>query len=160
MLHSPELWVAVAFVIFVALAWKPVGRALTGALDARAARIEKDLEEAARLREEAQALLAGFERKHRDALKEAEEIVARARAEADRMAADARAELERTIKRREELAVQWIAQAEAKALAEVRAAAVDLAVAATAKLLTNKLDGPRADALVDRAIAELPARLN
>jgi F-type H+-transporting ATPase subunit b len=160
MLHSPEFWVLVAFIGFFALAWKPLGRAIAGGLDSRSARIKSDLEEAARLREEARTLLASYERKSRDAMKEAEEILVHARVEAQRMSTQAQAELERSIARREQLALQWIAQAEADALREVRSKAVDLAIAATAKILSEKLDSARADALIDAAIKELPRKLH
>jgi F-type H+-transporting ATPase subunit b len=159
-LSAPETWVAVAFLIFVVLVWKPAQKALLSGLDARAARIEKELSEAARLREEAQALLAQYQRKHRDALKEADDIVAHARGEADRLAQQAARDLEASLKRREELAVQRIAQAEQQAMADVRAAAVDVAVAATERLLKEKLDGAKGDALIDQAIKELPAKLH
>lgn len=160
MLHSPEFWVLVAFVAFIALAWKPLGRAIGGGLDSRSAQIKADLEEAARLREEAQNLLASYERRSRDAMKEAEEILAHARTEAERMTAQAQAELERSIARREQLALQWIAQAEAEALREVRAKAVDLAITAAGKILAEKLDPARADALIDSAIKDLPQKIH
>ncbi len=159
-LSAPETWVAVAFVIFVVLVWKPAQKALLSALDARAARIDKELSEAARLREEAQALLAQYQRKHRDAMKEADEIITHARAEADRLAQQAARDLEASLKRREELAIQRIAQAEQQATADVRAAAVDVAIAATEQLLKEKLDGAKGDALIDQAIKELPAKLH
>ena len=159
-LSAPETWVAVAFVIFVVLVWKPAQKALLSGLDARAARIEKELSEAARLREEAQGLLAQYQRKHRDAMKEANAIITHAREEADRLAQQAARDLEVSLKRREELAMQRIAQAEQQATADVRAAAVDVAIAATERLLKDKLDGAKADALIDQAIKELPAKLH
>lgn len=159
-LSAPETWVAVAFVIFVILVWKPAQKALLSGLDARAARIEKELSEAARLREEAQALLAQYQRKHRDAMREADEIITHAREEADRLAQQAARDLETSLKRREELAMQRIAQAEQQATADVRAAAVDVAIAATERLLKDKLDGAKGDALIDQAIKELPAKLH
>jgi F-type H+-transporting ATPase subunit b len=159
-LSAPETWVAVAFVIFVILVWKPAQKALLSGLDARAARIEKELSEAARLREEAQALLAQYQRKHRDAMKEADGIITHAREEADRLAQQAARDLEVSLKRREELAMQRIAQAEQQATADVRAAAVDVAIAATERLLKEKLDGAKGDALIDQAIKELPAKLH
>ena len=159
-LSAPETWVAVAFVIFVVLVWKPAQKALLSGLDSRAARIEKELSEAARLREEAQALLAQYQRKHRDAMKEADEIVSHARDEANRLAQQAARDLEASLKRREELAMQRIAQAEQQATADVRAAAVDVAVAATERLLKDRLDGAKGDALIDQAIKELPGKLH
>lgn len=160
MLHDPTFWVLVSFVIFVALVWKPGSKAVAQMLDDRADKIRSDLEKAAKLREEAQALFAEYQKKQRDALKDAEAIVAAAKAEAEALSKQAAADLETSLKRREQLALQRIAQAEAQATADVRAAAVDLAMAATRKILTDKLDAGRQDALVDAAIKELPGKLN
>jgi len=159
-LSAPETWVAVAFIILVVLAWKPTQRALVSSLDARAARIERELTEATRLREEAQALLAQYQRKHRDAMSEADAILAQAKSEADRLSQQAARDLSAMLKRREELALQRIAQAEQQAAADVRAAAVDVAIAATGKLLAERLDGAKGDALIDQAIRELPGKLH
>ena len=159
-LSGPEFWVAVAFVIVVAgLAWKgaPV---ITAMLDGRAAKIKDELEEARRLREEAQQMLAEYQRKQRDALKDAEQIVAAARAEAERAAEQAVRDLEAAIERRERLAVEKIALAESKASAEVRNTAVDVAIAALRQLLAKELDAGRRSRLIDDAIAELPRRLH
>lgn len=160
MLRDPEFWILVAFVIVIVLLWKPASRAITKALDDRAYKIKNDLERAAKLRTDAQALLADYQQKQRDALKEAEAIMAQAKADAERMSAQAAADLEASLKRREQMALQRIAQAEQQALAEVRAAAVDIAIAATGKLLTEKLDPAKQDALVDSAIKELQGKLN
>lgn len=159
-LSAPETWVAVAFLIFIILVWKPAKKALLSGLDARAARIEQELSEAARLREEAQALLAQYQRKHREAMKEAEGIVAHARTEAERLAQQAARDLQASLKRREELAMQRIAQAEQQATKDVRAVAVDVAIAAAERLLKEKLDGAKGDALIDQAIRELPSKLH
>lgn len=94
MLRTAEFWVLVAFVVFVVLAFKPLRKAVTGALDERAEQIRKQLDEANKLREEAQATLASYKRKQRDALKEAEEIVTHAKAEAERLRAEAAKALE------------------------------------------------------------------
>ena len=160
MLQDPTFWVLVSFVIFVALVWKPGSKAVAQMLDDRAEKIRSDLEKAAKLREEAQALFAEYQKKQRDALKDAEAIVAAAKAEAEALSRQAAVDLETSLKRREQLALQRIAQAEAQATADVRAAAVDLAMAATRKILTDKLDAGRQDALVDAAIKELPGKLN
>ena len=159
-LASPELWVAVAFVIFVVATWKPLSKALTGALDARAERIRKELDQAQKLREEAQGLLAELQRKQRDALQEAQEIVARAKSEAERLQRDAKAKLESDLKRRADQAVQRIAQAEQAATQEVRAAAAEIALMATRQLLDQKLDSTAHARLIDQAIRELPSKLN
>ncbi len=160
MLQDPTVWVLVSFVIFVALVWKPGSKAVAQMLDDRAEKIRSDLEKAAKLREEAQALFAEYQKKQRDALKDAEAIVAAAKAEAEALSKQAAADLETSLKRREQLALQRIAQAEAQATADVRAAAVDLAMAATRKILTDRLDAGRQDALIDAAIKELPGKLN
>lgn len=160
MLSTPEFWVLVAFVIFVALVWKPGAKAVAQMLDDRSEKIRSDLAKAAKLREEAQALFAEYQQKQRDALKEAAAIVASAKAEAERLSAQAAADLETALKRREQLALQRIAQAEQQATADVRAAAVDLAMAATRKLLTEKIDTARHEALIEGAIKELPGKLN
>jgi F-type H+-transporting ATPase subunit b len=160
MLHDPAFWVAVGFILFAVLVGPKLVKVITGALDERANKIAAELERAVKLREEAQNLLAQFQRKHRDAMKEADEIITHAKDEAERLAKQAQIDLEATVKRREQLAVQNIAQAEAQAMQEVRTLAVDVAIAATAKLLTEKLDGARADALIDNAIKELPSKLN
>jgi F-type H+-transporting ATPase subunit b len=160
MFSDPTFWVLVAFVIFVALVWKPGSKAVTQMLDDRAEKIRGDLDKAAKLREDAQALLADYQKKQRDALQEAQAIVASAKAEAERLSAQAAADLEASLKRREQLALQRIAQAEQQAMADVRAAAVDLAVAATQKLLADKIDKAGHEALIDGAIKELPGKLN
>lgn len=159
MTFTPDLAVAIAFVIFVALVlWKGVGKA-TAALDKRAGDIRRQLDEAQKLREEAQAALAGYQRRQRDALAEAEEIVARAREEAVRLRADAETALAATLKRREEQAMDRIAQAEARALQDVRDRAVDLAIGAAARLIGENMTGDTRDRLVGEATEELAAKL-
>ena len=160
MFHEPEFWILVAFVAVIVLLWKPAGRSITKALDERAAKIKLDLERAAKLRTDAQALLAEYQQKQRDALKEAEAIMAQAKADAERLSQQAAADLEASLKRREQMALQRIAQAEQQAVADVRAAAVDIAIAATGKLLGEKLDAAKQDALIDGAIKELQGKLN
>lgn len=160
MIGKPEFWVALAFVIFVALLWKKIAGAFTGMLDARANKIRAELDEAQRLREEAQALLASYQRRQRDAEKEAEEIVSHAKEEAERLRRQGAADLEASLKRREAQAVERIAQMEAAAVQEVRTLTVDLAIAASRKLLSENLPQSQQDALVAQAIDELPKHLN
>lgn len=160
LLAQPEFWLAIAFAVFVGLLARPLGRKIGAALDGRSATIAKELDEAAKLHDEAQALLASYQRKSRDALKEAEEILARAEAEARRIQADAAANLEASLKRREQLAVDKIAQAEARAVEDVRNAAVDVALAATRELIEKTLDEDKSKALVEDAIKDLPKRLH
>jgi F-type H+-transporting ATPase subunit b len=159
-LRNPEIWVAVAFVIFVGAAAKPIGRAIGKALDARAARIKAQLDEARALREEAQRLLADYERKQREALQEAEAIVGRAREEGERIRREAAANLDAAFARREKMAMDKIAQAEAQAVADVRNQAVDVAMAAAAKLLKANVDAGKGDELIAAAIVELDRKLH
>jgi len=160
MLHDSHFWYAVAFVIFIALVLKLAGKAILSGLDQRGERIAAELEQAQKLREDAQAALAQFQRKQRDALKEAEAIIAQAREEADRIRAYAASDLELTLKRREQQAVEKINQAEAAALQQVRELAVEIAVQATEKLLVENIDDSRNNILVNQAISEVAGKLH
>jgi len=157
--QTPEFWVAIAFLIFVALVAKKVGGMVVAGLDARAARIKADLEEAAKLRDEAQALLADYQRRQRQAETEAKDILAAAEAEAARMRTESMAQLDAALKRREAMAMDRIARAESQALTEVRNLAVDVALNATRRLITDGVDAARASALVDDAIKGLVSRI-
>ena len=159
LLSDGEFWVLVAVVIFIVAVWKPMSRAILGMLDERAARIRAELDEARRLREEAEQLLADFQRKQREAAADAAAIVAHARDEAERVAAQSAQELEASLKRRQLLAEERIAQAEAKALEEIRAVAVDVAIGAAHDVVVAQIDEERGAALLDAAIAALPQRL-
>lgn len=159
-MHDAEFWVLVAFVIAIAfLVYKAKG-AITGGLDQRSAKIKADLEEARRLRDEAQKTLAEYQRKQRDALKEAEAIVAHAKEEAQLFAAQAAKDLDAAVERRRRLAVEKIALEEGKALSEVRNSAVDLAIAALGHVLAQDLDAQKKSALIDDAINNLPPTLH
>ena len=158
--HDPELAVAIAFVIAVVLVAKKVWAALSGLLDERAAKIKAELDEAQKLKDDAQKTLGQFQRKQRDALQEAEAIVAHAREDASRVVERAKRDLEAAIERRERLAQEKIALTEAKALAEVRNAAVEVAITAARHVIAERLGDAHGQALVDQAIAELPQRLN
>jgi len=157
---DPTFWVAMAFIVVVGLAIRPVLRAVTAGLDSRAEGIKSKLDEARRLREDAQALLAEYQRKQRDALQEAEGIVAHARSEAERMKKEAKAQLEASVKRREQQAQQRIEQAEQQAIAQVRNLAVDIAMQATAKVISERMTAEKANALIDESIQILPEKLH
>src|SRR5271166_3824438 len=154
---EPEFWVLLAVVVFVVGVWKPARRVILGALDARAVRIRDELETARRLREEAQQALAGYQKQQHEA--EAEAIIAHAKEEADRIAAQAARNLEETLERRRRLAEERIAQEEAKALSEIRAITVDVAISAARQVIVAELDELRGAALIDAAIAALPQQL-
>jgi F-type H+-transporting ATPase subunit b len=161
MLGMAEFWVAVAFVAFVAiLVYYKVPRLIANALDDRAEAIRKELDEARRLREEAQTLLADYQKKHRNIGQEAEAIVDLARREAEAFAHETRASLKDTLERRTRLAEDKIARAEAQAVDEVRASAIDVAVAAAEKILREKMAGSGGAALIDQSIRDLKGRLN
>lgn len=159
-MFDASFWVAVAFVAFVGILVRLAYGRIVGALDARAARIENEIEEARRLREEARQLLASYQRRHRDAVKEAEEIVEQAKADAERMAAQAAADLEAEIKRRTELAHAKIARAEAQVIEDVRDMAVDAAVRAAGRLVRERLGEEQAGKIVDDAISELGRKVH
>ena len=161
MLRMAEFWVAVAFVAFLLiLAYYKVPALIAKALDDRAAAIRKELDEARRLREEAQSLLADYQKKHRNAGQEAEAIVEQARREAEAFAAETRKSLAETVERRRKQAEDKIARAEAQAVEDVRAAAVDMAIAAAEKILREKVAGAGGAALIDESIRTIKTRLN
>jgi F-type H+-transporting ATPase subunit b len=159
-MHDPEFWVLVAAIVFVAVVWRPAKKGIVSALDERSARIRNELDEAEKLRREAERLLAEYQQKQRAALDEAQAIVAHAKEEAARIAAQGARDLEQALERRRRLAEERIAQAEAKAVAEIRAAAVDVAIAAARDVITGSLDDRGRAALIDTAIQALPQGLN
>jgi F-type H+-transporting ATPase subunit b len=156
-----ELWVAIAFVVFVGiLIYAGAHRAITSVLDSRGQRISAELEEARRLKEEAQKLVAEFKRKQREAEAEAESIVTAAKAEAERLAAEAKAKLEDFVSRRTKMAEDKIAQAEHQAVADVKAIAAEAAAKAAEVLLGRAATGDVSDRLISHAIGEVRTKLN
>lgn len=159
--HEAEFWVAVGFVLVITLlVWKGVPGIVARLLDARAASISAELDEAKRLNAEAAALLADYQKRAAGAEAEAEHIIAEAKAEAARFAEESRKALSQQIERRSAAARDKIAQAEAAALHEIRALAADAAVAGAQKLIAARLDDARSAALVDSAIKDLGDKLN
>lgn len=155
------LWATIALFMFLGLiAYLGVPRMVGKSLDARADRIRADLEEARRLREEAQQLLAEYQRKRKEAEREAADIVAAAKHEAEILEADARQKTEDYVTRRTALAEQKIAQAERDAVNEVRSRAVDIAVAAAGKLLADKVDAKTDATLFKSSLDDVKAKLN
>ena len=154
-------WAFIGLLIFIGLMlYVKLPGMITKALDGRAAKVRNELEEARRLREEAQAVLADFRRKTQDADDEADAIIAQAKAEAERMTAETEQALEEMIARRTEAAENRIAQAQAQAIGEVRARATDIAIAASQSLLADQVKGKTASDLIDSAIADVKARIN
>ncbi len=154
-------WAFAALVVFIGLMiYLKIPGQIAKSLDSRADKIRNELDEARRLREEAQELLAEYQRKRKAAEEEAASIIASARHEAENLAADAVKKTEEFVARRTAMAEQKISQAEAAALAEVRSTAVDIAIAAAQQVIAGKMEGKDADALVKRSIDEVKSRLN
>ncbi len=155
------LWAFIGLLIFVGIVLKMgVPATIAAALDKRAKAIEDELDQARRLREEAQALLAEYQRKAREAESEAEEIVMLAKREAEAMEKEAQVKIADFVARRTKVAEDKIAQAEASALSEVKGAAIDLAVKAAEKVLTKKMEGKAGKDLLKTSIAEVGTKLH
>ena len=162
MFFEAEFWVAVAFAIFVAILWKAGAfRQMTDALDQRGKRIQAELDEAKRLREEAARVLADYQKRRTEAEREAEAIVSSAREEAERGAAQAQQRMEDFVKRRTAAAEAKIAQAETQAMAEVRAAAADAAIQVSEAILRERMAGDAAQELmISKSLADVRRKLN
>jgi F-type H+-transporting ATPase subunit b len=161
MFAEPEFWVAVAFVILMAVfVYFGIHRTVLTALDHRSERIKAELDDARRLKEEAAKLLAEYKTRRASAEREAEEIISGARADAERIAAEAKTKMEDFVARRTKTAESKIALAEAQAVADVRAAAAEAAVAAASTILSQSVKGSVADDLLAKGIAEVKAKLN
>jgi F-type H+-transporting ATPase subunit b len=161
MFAEPEFWVAVAFFILMGVfAYLGVHRTVLTTLDHRADRIKAELDDARRLKEEAAKVLEQYKARRASAEREAEEIVTGAKAEAERIASEAKAKMEDFIARRTKTAENKIAQAEAQALADVRAAAADAAIAAASTILSQSVKGEVADDLLAKGIQDVRTKLN
>ena len=160
-LANTNFVVLLAFILFVGiLLYAKVPARLTSALDARAVQIRADLDEAKALREEAQSILASYERKQKDVQAQADRIVATAREEAMTAAAEAKEELKASITRRLAAAEDRIASAETAALRAVREQAVSVAVAAAGDLLAKQMTAEGAGAMIEASIKEVGERLH
>jgi len=160
LLQDPAFWVLVSFVVFFVLVGKPVWKGLTGALDSRSAQIRAELDQAIILREEAQAILATYQKKERESLEEAERIVAQTKADADAMATRAEEELRVSLEKRKALAMNKIAQAEAKALQAVQENVVDIAIAAARSVVIAQLGAGESDELLALATADIERKIH
>ena len=155
-----RLWVLIPVVLFIALViYKGALKALNKSLDDRADNIKAELEEARRLREEAQALLASYHRKQKEAEAQAEDIVKQARTDAENMAVQARKDLTERLERRAAQAEAKIANAEAQAMSEVKAKAADMAMDTAEKFLRNKLSAADKSKLIKDGIAQMGSTL-
>ena len=160
-MFQAEFWVAVAFLILMGVfGYFGVHRTILQALDHRRDRIQKELDDARRLKEEATKLVAEYRARRASAEREAEEIIANAKAEAERIAVESKAKMEDFVARRTKTAESKIALAEAQALADVRAAAANAAVSAASTILSQSVKGSVADDLLAKGIADVRAKLN
>jgi F-type H+-transporting ATPase subunit b len=159
LIQDAEFWVGAAFVVFIGLMiYLKVPGALAGVLDSRGQKIQAQLDEANQLREEAQRLLADIKTQREAAEKTAAAMIEAAKDDAKRLLVEAKAKLEDDIKRRRDLATRKIANAEAQAQAEVKAAAAELAASAAEAVLTARIAGAKTDPLIDQGLAGLQAR--
>jgi F-type H+-transporting ATPase subunit b len=156
---EPRNWVFIAFVLFFVLFGRKLWAALAGMLDDRGTKVRTELEEAARLRQEAEAMLRDAEARRADALREAQALIDGAKAEAGRVAAAAGAEAEASAKRREQMALDRIAAAEKAAVDEVRLTAVEVATVAARQVIAEGLTADADARLIDHAITQLPSAL-
>ena len=154
-LNDAHVWVALSVVVFIALMWKPVGRALLKALDARSDKIRHELTQAEELVAEADRLLAQYQRQQDDAQSQAEALLRNARDEAEHIRKRALDEVEITLKARERHAMDRIAQAQASALSDIRNSTVTLAMAAARKVIADNLDDQAAEKLMSDALGQI-----
>ena len=160
-LSNTDFVVLIAFVLFIGvLVYFKVPGLIGDKLDARAASIRSDLDEARRIREEAQALLASYERKQKDAQAQADRIVAQAREEAERAGAEAKQDIKASIARRLQAAQDQIESAEARAIRDVRDEAITVATAAARQVIARQMTAEQGDALIDSAIDQVGSRLH
>jgi len=160
-LMEAEVWVAVAFAVFIGiLLYLRVPSKIGASLDSRGAKIARELDEVRALREEAERVLVEYKARQAEAEKEAETMISTAKIEAERLAADAKAKAEEFVVRRTKMAETKIAQAEQHALAEVRAVAADAAVKAAAEILTRNAQGETGDKLLVEGLKEVRAKLH
>lgn len=160
-MFDATFWAFIGLILFLALIIyiKVPGKIAEG-LDKRSDQIRTELEEARRLREEAQALLAEYQRKQREAEREAEDIISQAQREAKAMAAEAKTKLETYVSRRQKQAEDKIAQAEAQAVQDVRTRSVDVAIRASEAIIADKVSGKVADDLISKSIKDVASKLN
>ena len=160
MLHDPEFWVAVAFVIFLGIVGYVGGfKTMLAGLDRRGQRVQAELDEATRMRREATEVLADYKRRREAAEREAEAIVAAARTEAERVGREAHERLTDFVARRTAAAESKIAQAEIQAMQQVRAAAADAAIKASEAVLREQMQGGAANDLLAKSLGEVRSKL-
>ncbi|NNE39649.1 MAG: F0F1 ATP synthase subunit B [Marinicaulis sp.] len=161
LLADTSFWVLVAFVIVIGVFIRAgVHKSIASGLDKRGQRIADELDAARKMREEAQELLAQYQRRQREAENEAAAIIEQAKADAKRMAVEARDKINEQMTRREKAVEEKIKRAEAQAIAEVRNQTADLAVAAAERVIAERMDKTAQGAVIDKAISGLRNDIN
>lgn len=158
--NNTGIWVAISFIVFITVAFKLSRKSVLGALDSRIDEVKNEIETAERLRVEAQELLAQYQRKQRDAEKEANEIIAHAKSQAEQMAKTSEAELEETLSRRETQLTERLKRLEESAISEIQSHAAELTVAATTEIIIQTLDKKTNSDLNEKTISSLPQNFN
>ena len=157
MYFDESAWVALGFVIFIALVWKKAGLAISDLLDKRVQKIKNDLEEAESLRIEAEKELKKFKGMQKEAINDAKRIVADAQVAADRILSAANEKANESIKRREAQAEAKIAAAEAAVISELRTKAASIAISASKEILSSELNGELNSSIIDDSVSQITA---
>lgn len=161
LLQDTSFWVLIAFAIVIGIFWKAgLHKMIVSGLDKRGQKIADEINEARKMREEAQELLAQYQRRQREAEGEAQAIIDQAKRDAKRMAEEARVKLAEQMERRTKAAEEKIARAEAQAISEVRGQTADLAIEAAREIIRERMDSGAQTAFVDKAISGLRNKIN
>jgi F-type H+-transporting ATPase subunit b len=160
MFQDPTFWVAISFVLFAVLVFKPLGKFLSSTLDGRSLRIQTELNEALRLKEEAQALLSSYQRKHKEATDEAKKILKNAENESKRIAIEAESNLEESLNKKIQMAMQKISTYENSVMQEVRTNSIDLTISTVRNLIKENIDDAINDDLVINALNDMNKKLH
>jgi F-type H+-transporting ATPase subunit b len=155
-----KLWIAISFFIFVGIAYKLAGKAISRGLDNKIEEIKTEIENAERLRVEAQELLAQYQRKQRDAEKEAAEMIEHAKQQAEQIKINAEKELAESMDRREDQLAERLKRIEENAIAEIQSHAADLAVTASQEMIVKTLDEKLNASLNEGTIKNIAKQLN
>jgi F-type H+-transporting ATPase subunit b len=159
-LSDPRFWVFISFVLFLAIFYKKIARLVTNGLDSRSARIDAEIKEATRLREEAEQVLASYQQRQRESLKEAQAILARAHQDAAQMRKQAEIDLKAALDSRMQMAIEKIAQEETKAIQDVQSHVVDISIAAARSIIMEQLGKVSSDDLLKLAVSDIERKIH
>lgn len=155
LLHEPKIWIALSFVLFMVGFVRYALPFILKGLDDRSAAIQRELEEAVRLRESAQAILADYQKKQKDMIAQAEALLQRAKKEAENMKKQAQEDLKESIERRTRIAHEKIARAQADAISDIQANVVDVTIAAAEQIITEHMKEESSDATIELALKDI-----